>query len=74
MKKKNVGFILFGLAGMELLSILYLLTVIPYFFEQRDIPAKVRKISITAGLVTSIVVSIILVCVGLILIIKYREE
>ena len=74
MKKKNIGFILFGVAGMELLSILYLLTIIPYYHKRADIPAKVTKISIASGLITSIVVSIVLVCVGLILLIKFREE
>jgi len=74
MKKKNVGFILFGVAGMELLSILYLLTVIPYYHKRADISTKVTRITIGAGLITSIIVSIVLVCVGVILLIKYREE
>ena len=74
MKKKNIGFILFGVAGGELVSMLISLVVFPRLYEQMDMPKKLIKVAITSILVISIVASVILVCVGLILIIKFRGE
>ncbi len=74
MKKKNIGFILFGVAGVELVSMLISLVVFPRLYEQMDMPKKLIKVVITNILVISIVVSAILVCVGVILLIKFREE
>ena len=74
MKKKNIGFILFGVAGIELVSMLISLVVFPRLYEQMDMPKKLIKVVMTNILVISIVVSVILVCVGVILLIKFREE
>ena len=74
MKKKNIGFILFGVAGGELVSMLISLVVFPRLYEQMDMPKKLIKVVMTNILVVSIVASVILVCVGLILIIKFRED
>jgi len=74
MKKKNIGFILFGVAGVELVSMLISLVVFPRLYERMDMPTKLIKVVLTNILVVSIVVSVILVCVGLVLIIKFREE
>ena len=38
MKKKNIGFILFGVAGGELISILALLFIFPAIYERIGIP------------------------------------
>ncbi len=74
MKKKNIGFILFGVAGGELVSMLISLVVFPRLYEQMDMPTKLIKVVMTNILVVSIVASVILVCVGVILLIKFREE
>ncbi len=74
MKKKNIGFILFGVAGGELVSMFISLVVFPRLYEQMDMPKKLIKVVMTNILVVSIVASVILVCVGVILLIKFREE
>jgi len=74
MKKKNVGFILFGVAGGELVTMLISLIIYPHLYEQMDMPTRLSKVAITSIVVTGIVASVILVCVGLILLIKFREE
>jgi len=74
MKKKNIGFILFGVAGGELVSMLISLVVFPRLYEQMDMPTKLIKVVMTNILVVSIVASVILVTVGVILLIKFREE
>jgi len=74
MKKKNIGFILFGVAGGELVSMLASLIVAPQLFERVGMPERLIKGAIISYLVIGITISVILVCVGLILIIKFREE
>ncbi len=74
MKKKNIGFILLGVAGMEIVFTLISLTVSPHLFEQMEWPTKRIKAIIISYLVIGIVISVVLVCVGLILILKFREE
>ncbi|MFX1317415.1 MAG: hypothetical protein ACFE9T_16255 [Promethearchaeota archaeon] len=74
MKKKNIGYILFGVAGIELLSMLMSLIIFPRIYEQQDMPERLSRFAITSILTVSIVVSIILVVVGIILLIKFRKE
>lgn len=74
MKKKNIGFILFGVAGIELVSMLISLVVFPRLYERMDMPARVIKMAMISIVVISIIVSVVLICVGVILIIKFREE
>ena len=40
MKKKNIGFILFGAAGGELLSVFISLSIFPRLYEQIGIPTS----------------------------------
>ena len=74
MKKKNIGFILFGVAGVELISMIISLVVFPRLYEQMDMPKKLIKAVMTNILVISIVASVVLVTAGVILLIKFREE
>ncbi|MCK4371193.1 MAG: hypothetical protein KAV01_07655 [Candidatus Lokiarchaeota archaeon] len=74
MKKKNIGFILFGAAGGELLSIFAYLFMFPRLYEQTGVPTSVLRIVIISLLTVSIVVSIVLVCAGVIVLIKFRKE
>ncbi|MFX1320514.1 MAG: hypothetical protein ACFFAQ_02610 [Promethearchaeota archaeon] len=74
MKKKNIGFILLGVAGMEIVFTLISLTVAPHVFEQMEWPTKRIKFITISYLIIGIVITIVLVCIGLILIIKFREE
>ncbi|MCK4687539.1 MAG: hypothetical protein KAT66_05370 [Candidatus Lokiarchaeota archaeon] len=65
---------MFGVAGGELVSMLISLVVFPRLYEQMDMPKKLIKVVMINILVVSIVASVILVCVGVILLIKFREE
>ncbi|MFX0042357.1 MAG: hypothetical protein ACFE8L_05560 [Candidatus Hodarchaeota archaeon] len=74
MKKKNIGFILFGVAGIELVSMLISLVAFPRLYEQMEMPTRAIKAAITSIVVISVVATVILVSVGVILLIKFREE
>ena len=73
MKKKNIGFILFGLAGSEIITGLISLFVFLWINERLGIP--ISRLEIISGiiLIFSITISIPII-VGLILVIKYHNE
>ncbi|MCK4380954.1 MAG: hypothetical protein KAW51_07410 [Candidatus Lokiarchaeota archaeon] len=73
MKKKNIGFILFGLAGSEIITGLITLFVFLWINERLGIP--ISRLEIISGiiLIFSITISIPII-VGLILVIKYHNE
>lgn len=74
MKKKNIGFIVFGLAGIELISMLISLAVFPRLYERMDMPARAIKVAMISIVVISVVVCVVMICVGVILLIKFRNE
>ena len=85
MKKKNVGYILFGVGGSGFLSTLLLSIVnrvrinnlledIEDLGYSEDFPIKFLKALPLIMVIIGIVTSIILFCVGLILLIKFRER
>ena len=72
MKKKNISFILFGAAGGELVSILALLFIFPEIYERIGIPLTPIMDSIL--LIISLIAFFILIIVGVILLIKFRNQ
>ena len=74
MKKKNIGFILFGSAGMELISAFIAFFVIIPMYETLEIPTYQLEIIYIIALIFGITSISILVIIGLILVIKYRNE
>ena len=73
MKKKNIGFILFGLAGSEIITGLITLFVFLWINERLGIPISQLEIISGIILIFSITISIPII-VGLILVIKYHNE
>lgn len=72
MKKKNIGFILFGVAAADLISSLVVFFIFPAMFERMGLPqTPVMNISI---LIVSLVSFVILIIGGIILLIKFRHE
>ncbi|MFX1377358.1 MAG: hypothetical protein ACFFA0_16280 [Promethearchaeota archaeon] len=77
MKKKNIGFILFGVAGGNLVSLLIVPLVFPPIierYEELEMSTKFIEILIPITIVINIVSCIILISVGVILLIKFREK
>ncbi len=72
MKKKNIGFILFGVAGGELISILALLFIFPEIYERIGIP--LTPIMDMILLIISLITFFILIIVGVIFLIKFRNQ
>ena len=85
MKKKNIGYILFGVGGSGFLSTL----VMSLFYRVRinnllediedlgyseDFPVRFIKALPIIMVIIGIVTTLILFCVGLILLIKFRER
>ncbi|MFX1365283.1 MAG: hypothetical protein ACFFCE_17025 [Promethearchaeota archaeon] len=74
MKKKNIGFILLGVAGADLIYGLVSLFIFPQIYERIGIPTNQIKIIQRISLIISLVSILALVIVGIILLIKFRNE
>jgi len=74
MKKKNIGYILLGLAGEELIGAFITFFVILRMYAGLGIPTYQLEIIYRIALIFSIISISILVIIGLILVIKFRNE
>ncbi|MFX0030450.1 MAG: hypothetical protein ACFE8B_14655 [Candidatus Hermodarchaeota archaeon] len=74
MKKKNIAFILFGVAAINLLSIPISLMIFPTLYERMDMPSSAIRMGITSILTSSIIAITALFIAGLIVYIKFRNE
>ncbi|MFX0002860.1 MAG: hypothetical protein ACFFAA_02655 [Promethearchaeota archaeon] len=74
MKKKYVGFILFGLAGVNFITLAITLVIFPPLWERLGMPLEARRIGIATVLVITLTIIAIMVCAGIIVIIKFRKE
>jgi len=68
--KKFVGYILLGVAVVQIFTSLITVFIYPQIYERRGLPESFIRIFITSTLVISIVVTIVLVCAGVIILIK----
>ncbi|MFX0006908.1 MAG: hypothetical protein ACFFA7_04210 [Promethearchaeota archaeon] len=71
MKKRNIGFILFGVAGVNLITLAISLLVFPRLYTQLGMPLAAVRIAMATILITSLVVISVLVCAGIIVLIKF---
>ncbi|MFX0022987.1 MAG: hypothetical protein ACFE9S_11735 [Candidatus Hermodarchaeota archaeon] len=71
MKKRNIGFILFGVAGVNLITLAITLVVFPGLYAQLGMPSAAIRIAMTSILISSLVAMAALVCAGIIVIIKF---
>ena len=72
MKKKNIGFILFGVAAVDLISSLAVFFIFHVVYERMGVPQT--PIIDRILLIISLVSFFILIIVGVILLIKFRNE
>jgi len=74
MKKRNVGFILFGVAGANLISSTLIFFINSWRYESMGgLPSQLRII-LELVYKISVIPAIILVCAGVIVLIKFRKE
>ncbi|MFW9820799.1 MAG: hypothetical protein ACFFE5_14410 [Candidatus Thorarchaeota archaeon] len=73
-RKRNIGFILFGLAGVNLITLVITLAIFPPLWERLGMPLAARRIGIATVLVTTLTIIVIMVCAGIIVLIKFRKE
>lgn len=74
MKKKNIGFILFGVAGVNLISAIIFIIVFPALYKDLKLPLDLQEIIFRVTLIFDIISMSILIIIGLILIIKFRND
>lgn len=73
MKKRSIGFILFAIAGVNLITLPIALIIYPPYYERIGMPAEVSRMALNLIFVSTIIVVSILVCAGIIVIIKFRK-
>jgi hypothetical protein len=71
MKKRNIGFILFGVAGVNLITLPILLVVFPRLYSQLGMPSAAIRIAMVSILISSLVGMTVLICAGIIILIKF---
>jgi hypothetical protein len=74
MKKKNIAFILWGVAASNFISIPVTLVLMPRLYERMGMPTTAARIGITTLVVVGLIVIIGLFCAGLIVYLKFRNE
>ena len=74
MKKRNIGFILFGLAGVNLVTLTISLLIFPKLYERLGMPLTTTRIGIATMLITSIILISVLIFAGIIVLIKFWKK
>jgi hypothetical protein len=74
MKKRNIGFILFGVAGANLITLPILLIVFPRLYALQGMPSTAIRIAMATVLIIGLIPVIALLCAGIIVLIKYWNK
>jgi len=74
MRKRNIGFILFAVAGANLILAIISQTILDPFFRMAGVPPNQARITISILLISNIIAVIALICAGVIVLIKFRKE
>ncbi|MFX0018755.1 MAG: hypothetical protein ACFFAK_17500 [Promethearchaeota archaeon] len=74
MRKRNIGFILFGIAGVDLILAVISQTLLDPFFRMADVPPNQARFTISILFISNIIAAIALICAGLIVLIKFRKQ
>jgi hypothetical protein len=74
MKKKNIAFILFGLAGSNVIVAFLTFLIFSPLYERIGMPPSASRIALTSSFVIGVIAGITLLCSGLIVYIKFRKD
>jgi len=71
MKKRNIGFILFGVAGGNLITLVVSIVIFPTLYARLGMPITAARVGIATMFITSLITISVLVCAGIIVLIKF---
>ena len=74
MKKKNIAFILFGVAGINMLTLPIILLIYGPLYERVGIISNLKDIIFAAISITTLTIGSIIILAGVIVYIKFRKE
>ncbi|MFX0136327.1 MAG: hypothetical protein ACFFDN_21985 [Candidatus Hodarchaeota archaeon] len=74
MRKRNIGFILFAVAGVDVILAIISLTILAPFYRMTGVPENQARITISILFISNIIVAIALFCAGVIVLIKFRKQ
>ena len=73
MKKKNIAFILFGVAGMNMVTLPILLLIYGPIYERAGIPSNLKDMIFMAMIITTLTIGSIMIIAGIIVYFKFRR-
>ena len=73
MKKKNIAFILFAVAGMNLVTLPILLFIYNIYYNRVGITSNLKNIVLGTITVTTLTVGFVMILAGIIVYIKFRK-
>jgi hypothetical protein len=74
MKKKNIAFILFGVAGLNMVTLPILLLIYGQIYERAGIPSNLTNIIFLTMTVITLTIGSIMILAGIIVYFKFRRE
>lgn len=74
MKKKNIAFIMFGLAASNILTIPIFFPIFQQLWIRLEMPYTAMRISLAAIVVAGIIAGIFFICLGIIIYLKFRKD
>ncbi|MFX0077352.1 MAG: hypothetical protein ACFE96_18065 [Candidatus Hermodarchaeota archaeon] len=74
MKKKKIAYILFGVAGIDLVMTPIVLVLMNLYFQTLDLPQNYKNIVLSTFTIITPVVAAIFIIAGIIIYFKFRKE
>ena len=74
MRKRNIGFILFAIAGVDVILAIISQTLLAPFFRMTGVPENQARITISILFISNIIAAIVLICAGVIVLLKFRKQ
>ncbi|MHA2430990.1 MAG: hypothetical protein ACXACC_08155 [Promethearchaeota archaeon] len=74
MRKRSISFILFAVAGLNLILALLSQTILDPLFRMTEVPPNQAEITKFILFVSNIITAIALTCAGVIILIKFRKK
>jgi len=74
MRKRNIAFILFGVAAMNIITLPIILFAYRPLYERLGMPLYAMNIAFRSITITTLIIGSILFCAGIIVFFKFRKE
>jgi hypothetical protein len=74
MEKKKIAYILFGVAGINLVTVPIVLVLMNLYYQTLDLPQNYKNIVLTTFTIMGPAVAVVFLIAGIIVYFKFRKE